>query len=358
VAGPSLDRPSPDRVALEHDALNRLVDYSRRLPRSGDRFDKAWTAIHSSDHPVLVQRAVESAERRADAALRALPRFTPPPPETMSEHTVDVFGTRVFFRASRNPVEGPAMVHVHGFGISGTYLLPTAGELADEYPTWVPDLPGYGRSGNPSKTLGIPALADAVADFMDAVGIESATLVGNSLGTAVSAEFATRYRERTERVVLVSPAGGLHNRPLPKALVQMVQDVPREPIRLAGVAAPDYLRFGLLDSLRLFREMIAFPAFERLIALEVPTLGVLGSRDPLLPPGRRIHEVASQMQPHTMIVRLPGVAHAANFSHPDILAHVIRQFMRGEPITEFPGKPGAIQVAKRSLFEPAEPENA
>ncbi len=340
----------PDRPSLD-----RLIDYSRRLPRSGERIDKAWTALHSPDHPILVKRAVESAEERAESALRALPRFTPPPPETMSEHSVDVFGTRVFYRASRQQVEGPAMVHVHGFGISGTYLLPTAGELADEYPTWVPDLPGYGRSENPPKTLGIPALADALLDFMDAVGLERATLVGNSLGTAVSADFATRYRERTDRVVLVSPAGGLHNRPLPKALAQMVRDVPREPIQLAGVAAPDYLRFGLIDSLRLFREMIAFPAFETLISLEVPALAILGARDPLLPPGRRIHEVASRLRSETVIVRLPGVAHAANFSHPEILAHVIRQFMRGEPITEFPGKPGAIQVAKRTLFEPPEP---
>jgi pimeloyl-ACP methyl ester carboxylesterase len=342
-------------TSQERPSLDRLVDYSRRLPRSGERFDRAWSALHSSEHPALVKRAVETAERRADSALRALPRLTPAPPPTMSEHEVDIFGTTVFYRASTEPPEGPAMVHVHGFGISGTYLLPTAGLLADEYPTWVPDLPGYGRSDNPPRLLGIPALADALADFMDAVGVERATLVGNSLGTAVSAEFATRYRERTDRVVLVSPAGGLQNRPLPKALGQMVRDAPREPVGLVGVAAPDYLRFGLLDSLRLFREMIHFPAFERLISLDVPTLGVLGARDPLLPSGGRIHEVASQMRAHTSLVRLPGVAHAANFSHPEILAHVIRCFMRGEPITEYPGKPGAIQVAKRSLFEWPEP---
>jgi len=338
-------------TAQDRPALDRLVDYSRRLPRSGERFDKAWAALHSTEQSALVKRAVASAEKRADSALRALPRVGPEKPATLVEREVDIHGTSVFYRASATPVEGPAMVHVHGFGISGTYLLPTAGLLAGDYQTYVPDLPGYGRSDNPSKTLGIPALADALADFMDAVGIERATLVGNSLGTAISAEFAGRYTDRTDRVVLVSPAGGLHNRPLGKALGQMIRDTPREPIRLAGVAAPDYLRFGLIDSLRLFREMTHFPALERLLALRVPAMVVLGSRDPLMPPDARVREVVREMSEHITLVRLPGVAHAANFSHPDLLAHVIRCFMHDEPITEYPGRPGAIQVANARLLQ-------
>ncbi len=340
-----------DRPALDRPALDRLVDYSRRLPRSGERLDKAWDALHSAQQPALVRQAVERAERSTESLLQALPRVGPEHPATLTEHEIDVFGTRIFYRASTTPTEGPVMIHVHGFGISGTYLLPTAGLLAQEYPTYVPDLPGYGRSDNPPTTLGIPALADALADFMDTVGIQRATLVGNSLGAAISAEFATRYRERADRVVLVSPAGGLHNRPLVRALGQMVRDAPREPFSLVGVAAPDYLRFGLIDSLRLFREMTRFPAFETLLALDVPTLGVLGARDPLLPPGDRIREVLSQMSDRTDLVRLPEVAHAANFSHPELLAHVIRAFMHDEPITEYPGRPGAIQVANHRLYQ-------
>src|SRR5690349_2655970 len=42
-----------------------------------------------------------------------------------------------------------AIVHVHGFGISGTYLEPTAAVLATRYRTFVPDLPGMGRSLRP-----------------------------------------------------------------------------------------------------------------------------------------------------------------------------------------------------------------
>ncbi len=242
------------------------------------------------------------------------------------------------------------MIHVHGFGVSGTYLLPTAGRLAAEFQTYVPDLPGYGRSGNPPRVLGIPALADALARFMDAVGLDRASLVGNSLGTAVSMEFASRYADRTDRLVLVSPAGGLHNQPLLRAMVQMVRDMPREPLRLVSVVVPDYLRFGLLDCLRLFRAMTRFPTLDRMLAFETPALAVLGARDPLIPPARRVREVVSSMAEHVTLVRLPGVAHAANFSAPEVLAHTIRCFMRDEPIRALPGHPGAIQIANARLY--------
>ncbi len=329
--------------------LNRLVSYARRLPRSGALLDRAWTDLHANPN-LVVRRAVETGERAAESALRQVPRWAPPSPESMVEREVEVDRIPVFYRASAQPAEGPPMVHVHGFGISGTYLLPTAGRLADEFPTYVPDLPGYGRSGSPPHVLGIPALADALARFMDAVGLERASLVGNSLGTAVSMEFAGRYPDRTDRLVLVSPAGGPHNRPLLRGLAQMIRDVPREPLRLVSVAVPDYLRFGLLDSLRLFVAMTRYPVLERMLTLDAPAMAVLGGRDPLLPRVGRVREVVSSMAEHVTVIRLPDVAHAANFSHPEVIAHAIRTFMRGGPITPLPGHPGAIQVANAALY--------
>src|ERR1700748_2091358 len=48
-------------------------------------------------------------------------------------------------------LEAPAIVHVHVFGISGTSLEPTAAVLAPRYRTFVPDLPGMGRSMRPRR---------------------------------------------------------------------------------------------------------------------------------------------------------------------------------------------------------------
>ena len=77
------------------------------------------------------------------------------------------------------------MMHLHGFGLSGRYLLPTAEALADEFHILVPDLPGFGRSGNAIEPLTVEELAHAAAAFLDTQGIEKVTLVGNSMGCPV-----------------------------------------------------------------------------------------------------------------------------------------------------------------------------
>jgi pimeloyl-ACP methyl ester carboxylesterase len=208
------------------------------------------------------------------------------------------------------------MMHMHGFGLSGRYLLPTAEQLAGEFHTLVPDLPGFGRSGRSLQPLDVPDLAAAAADFMDDRKIPVATLVGNSMGCPVICEFARLHPDRIDRAILVSPAGGLHNQPLQRALGQLAQDGVREPTRLMSVAVPDYLRFGVPSTLRLFRALTQFPALERLLALEVPTLVVVGDRDPLMPSPARIKEIAEQYDSLVALVVIEGAAHAINFSHP------------------------------------------
>ena len=113
---------------------------------------------------------------------------------------------------------------------------------------------------------------------------------------------------------------------------------------MAAVAVPDYLRFGPINTFRLFGEMTRFPALERFLECAVPALGVLGSRDPLLPKNERVLEVARQLPPHVTIAIITGAAHAINFSHPGELAHVIRSWLAGEEIVDDPDQPGLTSV--------------
>ena len=85
--------------------------------------------------------------------------------------------------------------------------------------------------------------------YCDAVGVERATLVGNSLGCPIIVEVATAFPDRIERAVLVSPAGGPNNQPLGRALRQMAIDGLREPMSMVPIAVRDYLRFGVLQQL-------------------------------------------------------------------------------------------------------------
>jgi pimeloyl-ACP methyl ester carboxylesterase len=72
-------------------------------------------------------------------------------------------GRPVFARVSAGGAPGAVpVVCVHGLGVSGRYLMPTARELAADHPTFVPDLPGYGRSAKPPRPLDVPGLAAAL----------------------------------------------------------------------------------------------------------------------------------------------------------------------------------------------------
>jgi pimeloyl-ACP methyl ester carboxylesterase len=82
------------------------------------------------------------------------------------------------------------VVHVHGFAISGEYLMPTAHKLARRWVNVVPDLPGFGRSEPRDHVLGIPALAEALVAVLDALDIHRAVLVGNSMGCPIGLEVA------------------------------------------------------------------------------------------------------------------------------------------------------------------------
>jgi pimeloyl-ACP methyl ester carboxylesterase len=273
---------------------------------------------------------------------RKLPRR---PASSLAEKWTRIDDVDVFYRESPVRPEDPrVMMHVHGFGLSGRYLLPTAERLADEFHTFVPDLPGFGRSGKRRDMLDIPDLASAARDFMDDREVEKATLVGNSMGCPVIIEFAHAFPERIDRAVLVSPAGGLFNQPLRRAISQLSKDAPREPTRMARVAVPDYVRFGVPSTMRMFRALTQYPSLQRLLELKIPTLVVLGERDPLLPHAHRVDEIASQTDSHVLVVLLEGAAHAINFSHPGQLAHVIRAFMDDKPIENDPAWPGHVRL--------------
>ena len=237
--------------------------------------------------------------------------------------------------------DAPAVVHIHGFGISGTYLEPTAVKLAEETRTFIPDLPGTGQSQRPKKPLDIAGSAASIIAYCDKVGVDRATFVGNSLGCVALIELAISYPERVDGIVLVSPAGGPNNQPLPRALKQIAVDGVREPFSMSRVATRDYLRFGVIQSLSLFRAMTEYPTLEQLELLDAPTLVIVGRRDPLVDNDRiqQLFGARSKMA----VVETEG-AHALNFTHPHLVAPLVRSFVKSESLDGWDGADESVSV--------------
>ncbi len=111
-------------------------------------------------------------------------------------------GTRIrLFSAG----EGPALLLLHGLG-GAAWNFDALAPLLRGRRLLIPDLPGHGGSG-PLPAPSLAGFADALADVLDAEGVERTDVFGHSLGGVVALRLALRWPERVRRLILAAPAG-------------------------------------------------------------------------------------------------------------------------------------------------------
>ena len=102
---------------------------------------------------------------------------------------------------------GPPALAVHGLGGTKGSFLPTVAALASRFRTISVDLPGFGDSDKPiGVRYDARFFADAVVDLLDALALERAHLIGNSLGGRVVLEMGLRHPSRVGRLALLAPS--------------------------------------------------------------------------------------------------------------------------------------------------------
>jgi 2-hydroxy-6-oxonona-2,4-dienedioate hydrolase len=221
----------------------------------------------------------------------------------------------------------PPVVLVHGLGMSGLYLLPTALLLADAFEVWVPDLPGFGGSPPPERAPGVEGLADALAAFIGVTARAPVALLGNSLGCQVIVDLAARRPELASSLVLAGPTIQPARRSARAQVLRLARDVPREAPSLAALGAVDYLRAGPIRFWRTFRAALADPIEEKAARVPHPTLVVRGGRDPVVPGGWA--ERLARSFPRGAFAEVPGAPHAVNYSAAGALVRVAGPFLAG-----------------------------
>jgi pimeloyl-ACP methyl ester carboxylesterase len=270
---------------------------------------------------------------------------------------VELHGHRVIYRIAGS---GPPVVLIHGMVNSSRHWESVALRLADAYTVIAPDLIGHGDSATPRGDYSLGAHAASIRDLLAAIGIDSATIVGHSLGGGVAMQFFYQFPQRTERLVLVSSGGlghevspllrgaalpgaagllALATRPRALAVLQWAG----ERLQARGSGKGVYLR-AVVRALQPLERPGARKAFlqtlrsvidvrgqrvsarDRLYLLStMPTLIVWGGRDNTIPlsHGRQTHEAA----PGSRFEILPRAAHFPNLEDPEGLASVLRDFL-------------------------------
>ena len=255
--------------------------------------------------------------------------------EGLASKWADVAGMRMHARVAirQPPRDVPTIVLVHGIGVSGRYMVPTALRLAPIANVYVPDLPGFGLSAKPSDILGVPALADALAAWMGVMKLPRAALLGNSFGCQIIAELGVRHPGLIDRVVLQGPTIDPRARRATSQLLRWMLNSPFEPRAsikpsLGSIVRQDYRDAGVRRVIGTFRHALRDRIEDKLPRLEVPALVVRGARDPIVP--QRWAEEATRLLPHGRLAVVAGAAHTMNFTSPDALARVVRAFIEAD----------------------------
>jgi 2-hydroxy-6-oxonona-2,4-dienedioate hydrolase len=221
--------------------------------------------------------------------------------------------------------EGAPVVLVHGFGVSGRYMLPLAESLAGPFCVFVPDLPGYGRSEKPDVPLGISGLADALAGFQDALALDRPAFVANSMGCQVVTDLAVRFPDRVGPLVLVGPTVDPEQRLARRQFLRALSDSAHEPVSLLALAAHDGAVMGLRALLSTARSALADRIDERLPMIEQPTLVIRGGEDRFVSTAWAAQVAA--LLPCGRLVVVPGEPHAVHYTRPELVEALVRELL-------------------------------
>jgi pimeloyl-ACP methyl ester carboxylesterase len=181
---------------------------------------------------------------------------------------------------------GPAILALHGLGGTKGSFLPTTAALADRFRVIAFDLPGFGDSDKPiGPAYDAAYFARATLDMLDALELERAHVIGNSLGGRVALEFGLSYPDRVDRLGLLAPSlAWRRDRPwvpllrLTRPELGLVQLAPRRLVeaivhRLIPGADDGWAAAGVDEFLRAYLTpagRVAFYAAARQIYLDEP----------------------------------------------------------------------------------------
>lgn len=253
--------------------------------------------------------------------------------------TAEVNGMAMHYEVSG---EGDPLIVLHGAYMS----IPAMGEivpmLAETRRVYALEFQGHGRTEDIDRPITYENLADDVAAFMEAVGIERADVFGYSMGAGAALQLGIRHPERVDQLVLASVSYDVEGlQPefeamLPQMTPEMMLGTPLEAAYRELAPEGDFR--ALVEKLiALEHEPQAWEA--DVAALEAPVLLIVGDADVVtlehavamfrLLGGGAMGDMGAPL-PASRLAVLPATSHTAVINQPELLHMLVEPFLRGE----------------------------
>lgn len=125
-------------------------------------------------------------------------------PELPPLRSIQVFGQTIQYY---DHGQGEPLLLVHGLGAEADVWAYCLGPLSQTHRVIAPDLLGFGRSSKPLINYRIVTFVEMLERFLQALGVQRCSVVGNSMGGWVAASFALRFPARVKKLVLNDAIG-------------------------------------------------------------------------------------------------------------------------------------------------------
>ncbi len=253
---------------------------------------------------------------------------------------VEVNGMQMYYEVSGM---GDPLIVLHGAYMN----IPSMGEiipkLAETHQVYALEFQGHGRTTDIDRTITYPNLADDVAAFMDAVGLETADVFGYSMGAAAGLQLAIRHPEKVDQLVAASVAYDFEGMQpeykafLPQMAPEMFVGTPFEDEYRVLAANPEGFRALVEKLIALEFEPQAWG--DQVAVMKTPVMIITGDADTAtlehnvamfrLLGGGAMGDMGTPL-PASRLAVLPATSHTAVIGQTDLLHSLIEPFLQGE----------------------------
>ncbi|WP_449394475.1 alpha/beta fold hydrolase [Devosia riboflavina] len=254
--------------------------------------------------------------------------------------TVEVNGMDLYYEVSGS---GDPIVVLHGAYMN----IPTMGDiipaLAESHTVYAIEFQGHGRTEDIDRPITYPNLADDVAIFMDAVGLEKADIFGYSMGAAAGLRLAIDHPEKVDQLVAASASYDMAgSQPaflemIPTMVPEMFIGSPMEDAWKQYAPNPDGFRPFVERMIALEHEPLAWG--DEVKELKAPVLIIAGDADMMtlehivsmfrLLGGGAPGDMGQPLGASRLAI-LPATSHTAVIDQVDLLMGFIDPFLKGE----------------------------
>jgi len=218
---------------------------------------------------------------------------------------------------------GEPLVLIHGLSGSTRWWRKNIEVLSQSYRVHLVDMVGFGRARGQQFIL--KEAADLLADWILAIDICPANLIGHSMGGYVTVELAAKYPQLVDHLVLVDALALPIGRSLFRNTFALMQAIRFVPFDFYPVLVTDTLRAGPATMVRAIREVLGADISQNLKLVKAPSLIVWGEHDTVLPVklGYDLHNEL----PQSSLEVIKRAGHIPMWDRPDHFNQAVCEFL-------------------------------